>query len=316
MERFSWSPEFQRVRAEAFFTSLILMAITQLTLNLNKVPLIGIDINSPAPRGAVALFVWGFVLYSLASWLAKFDVERFKKRRESEIYVSYVAQVGEQVQLLTSFRAPDASGLQGWLKTIKEHAAAIDESIASLPAALSRLDDLPKAQADIAALEDLKDSLGSHRVESRAMQAMQAIGRDVVKPINDARIAVESSKVNLANGITEAERLIALLRHQGEEMTEAISQAAKQPKKELEQALHLLDAEQRAIFRDRELFGFYIPFAASFVIFLVSTPQAYLDILEFVSNIRGFPLRPDDPSFLQAEINRFFAVIHRVLGVR
>lgn len=74
--RGSWSPGFQRLRAESVVLSLIVFGTTFFDINLHRIPLIAMEIATPIPRAVVLLFLWLFFFYFYTNWWVRFFVER------------------------------------------------------------------------------------------------------------------------------------------------------------------------------------------------------------------------------------------------
>ena len=80
-----WSGTFQRLRAETVVMAVVLLAATQLELNLSKLPILGIEFTKSIPKGPVLLFLHIFFLYFASAWVVRYRREKFSieaERRE------------------------------------------------------------------------------------------------------------------------------------------------------------------------------------------------------------------------------------------
>lgn len=71
-----FSATFIRTRTEMVISSVLCWALVALGLNMNKVPLIGLEITSVAPEGAMYCLVLGFYLYCSVSFVFRYMNEQ------------------------------------------------------------------------------------------------------------------------------------------------------------------------------------------------------------------------------------------------
>ena len=102
-----WSASFVRVRTEMSVTTVILVSVVWLDMNLSKIPGFGVELSHQAPKGWIILFLLLFFFYFAFSLVIKFWRENAHIKEPRSSLIAYEETLRKQIERLMAFSQPD-----------------------------------------------------------------------------------------------------------------------------------------------------------------------------------------------------------------
>lgn len=282
----NWSAGFQRLRVETTILSIVLLAITQSSLELTRVPLLGFEADEPLPRAPLTMLLFAFWGYTLTAWIMRFFVEWREVSRPREVMQNLLSSMGELSEKIRLSTAPDATPFlrdaeeildrlsqfetesvawhQQFLSNFKNQQLKVGELFSSFGANYPRSDAEGRqwiAQAESAASRQIHRMLGQI---DQSVRASELAISELVDRMDYIRQSLEATRVQISSELTE----------KGPRVVDALNAMQRQVAIARVQAFSL----NGAVFADRLILAFWLPLLFCMCAFLWSVPQGWKDM--------------------------------------
>lgn len=272
-----WSGTFQRLRAETVIMAIVIVAMTQLELNLSKLPILGIEFAKSVPKGPILIFLYLFFFYFALAWWVRYRREKLsletERRRIAEMRqgmadvieqtrgsaLSFTGDVEASASILLENMSSVRSAHAAFMPELANAAAAYEGSVERLRKIVS--DGLRSGQ--IGRQDSLiKDAFAPSPVGERV--------REVYGLFNHFSKLVEAAEERMNRALGEAR---AEMQVKGPAFERAITDLRSTINDHIRRLRNL----RTSIFYDLEFLGFYTPLAFSVLLAAYSLPQGYVD---------------------------------------
>lgn len=294
-----WSGTFQRLRAEVVILALLVLAMTQIDVSLTKIPLVGIELRSPAPRGALLAFLYSFLLYFVFAWFWRYRAERAEALLPLKQLQSFINRIDAQVAGLEKLEPPDPSGAVSSAsdarKRLDGYSSELDRMLRQHTSSLERLVKDAKSflDAPVIARADLP--------QEGPVQSLRAELRSFLDFLQNPNLAVKHVPNEVRSYVQEVldtlEEQRKALVQELEEKGPKISDAAVVFRKEMADFQRRIYRRAGALFWDREVLGFYVPFAFALGLAVFTVPQGISDLAPVIGRAKQCITTPEMSCF-------------------
>lgn len=253
-----WSPVFQRLRTEVVFLSMIFLTVTQLHINLNKIPLIGLEIEGQISNAIIELFIFLFLVYYMISWVVRYLAERSDEMVAKESLDKLLANFTEILNSSKKMRLPSS---RLFSNEVEELFSSLNEANDLSRIILSRNYEMRfKTTSDAKAGErEIRDNI----------ESLVALGRRNQKLINDILESLSETRKEVVENYDRSSREILLYIHRSEVLINKI--------------VHEISNYRSVMALDKKLLGFWIPLSFSLFSIAFCMPQFYIDTYSQIS---------------------------------
>ncbi|WP_428429555.1 hypothetical protein [Pararhizobium sp.] len=302
----NWSSSFARARTEMIVTTVIILAVTHLDMNLSKIPGFGIELAHGAPKATILAFLLLFFAYFLVVFVVKCLAEYRDVQLPAGILSSLEESLKDHVNRLHTLPEP-------------AHAEALDVHVAQLHRAVDEykqatfkryeqfLAYLPERWAvtdgnriDAVDFQHVLASIGKPMDEVARAGVVNAVQAEVdrSKKLNDlnweqeviklnanaeahltsVREVIDRFQLNLNSEIAQTQKDIAARAHDVKPILSAIQVDIDKIRSETRNLA-------RALTWDKIVFGFWVPLIFALLAVGFSVPQAIADMKPLGSSI-------------------------------
>ncbi len=278
--------------------ALLLLAMTQIDVSLQKVPIIGIELKTPAPQGALVAFLYVFFVYFLIAWFWRYRSERHEVLLPIRQLQSFMERVDAQFARLQKLEPPDPSGVAASAsdarKRLDGYTQELDRAIVQHISGLDKA--LNKAQAFLSSAAGARGGDGDFPGEGPIARLTGEV-RGFVQLLEDPNRALKHVPHEVRAYVKEVMDTLAeqrkILIDEIDEKGPKISEAAVVFRKEMSDLRKQIDGRAGALFWDREILGFYVPFVFSLLLLLFTVPQGIHDVAPVFNRIKQCTLSPE-----------------------
>ncbi|UDF29846.1 UNVERIFIED_ORG: hypothetical protein LHK14_00545 [Roseateles sp. XES5] len=284
----NWSSGFQRLRAESVVLALILLAVTQTDVNLQKIPLVGVEIGHPVSTGVILAFLYAFYLYFQASWWFRYRIEisdLLGLRAPIDRMIGGLTALMNKVEFL---RPPATAALEN---TVKEAIATAERGVLELSAAAASIresaNDVISTLANHAHMQqEAMDNPLVGRPSKNSLPGQDPIGR-IISAFDASANAGELNRHEHKRVIgeildqvrVEVRQLLDDLDNKGPAIERHAAQYLTQTR-DLRRRLYRSDL---VISVDRQILGFWLPFVFCLAVVGFTLPQGIRDMRDSAS---------------------------------
>lgn len=302
----NWSSSFARARTEMIVTTMIILAMTHLEMNMSRVPALGIELSRSAPKATILAFLFMFYIYFVIVFFLKFLAEYNTIRIPIETIANLDKSLGRQMESL------QLNSLQVHYDDIAGYETQINNSLEKYKNETFERHDYLRLDrnyrwevldGDVIRVNDLKNALlaiGEQRDEKAKTQAIKTIQDALtearklnnidheleIKKLDDAanshlvgiRSVIDGFQNSLAQKTSQTLKDIATTANDVKPIL-----AATQT--EMEEIRKKTRSLAKALTWDKLVFGFWVPLIFAVVSVGLSVPQATADMKPFLTSV-------------------------------
>lgn len=275
--------------------ALLLLAMTQIGVSLQKLPLLGIELRSAAPQGALLAFLYVFFAYFLVAWFWRYRAERHEVLLPLRQLQTFIDRVDAQFAGLQRLEPPDPSAVAASAsdarKALDGYSQDLDGVLVRHMASLDQA--MSKAQAFLSSPTIERPELrgeGPVNVQIAELRKFLQLLEDPNDRLKQVPSPVKTYVKEVMDFLEEQRKLLI---DEIEEKGPKISEAAVVFRKEMSELRKQIYGRAGALFWDREILGFYVPFVFSLGLILFTVPQGVNDVAPVFSRIKQCTLSPE-----------------------
>ncbi|WP_312403734.1 hypothetical protein [Rhizobium sp.] len=294
-----WSGTFQRLRAETVIMAIVILAATQLELNLSKLPILGIEFSKAIPKGPVLLFLYLFFGYFTAAWFVRYRREKLKleteRRKIDDLRLQMIEVIDQTRSSTVSFAA-----------NVEASALVLQDNLRMLSSRHEEF--LPHLSSAAKAYQDTVHRLHAvvnDGVRNGVIDRKEPIIAEAYRPhaIEEKIKQIYGSFADFKHVVKDAEKRVSVAvreaRAEMEAKGPAFERAVDKLRGLVEIHLRRLRNLRSSIFYDLEFLGFYTPLVFSITLVVYSLPQGIADAQPTLMRIQDCLIHPERECFFR-----------------
>ncbi len=302
----NWSSSFARARTEMIVTTMIILAVAHLEMNMARVPVFGIELSRSAPKATILAFLFMFYFYFVIVFFIKFLAEYRTVRIPIETIANLDDNLGRKMESL------QLSSLQVHNDDIARYAKQINQSLDTYKKETFERHDYLRLDlnyrwemldGDVIRANDLKNAflaIGEQRDEKAKTQATETIQHALTeaRKLNSLDYEKEIKRIDEA-----ANSHLANVRSVVDDLQMSLDQKIAQTLKDIAATANdvrpILATTQtemeeirkktrnlaKALTWDKVVFGFWVPLIFALVSVGLSVPQAIADMKPLLPSV-------------------------------
>ncbi|ASP64367.1 hypothetical protein [Sinorhizobium meliloti] len=258
-----WSAGFQRLRAEVIVLSLVLLAMTQLNVSLDKVPFLGLEVKPPLHnKSPLIAFLYVFAFYFMVAWYSRFRVEWAEVGLPARHLDDFVKNVRTQLDRVQSLDPLDATAITNCIHSLTIASKNFNDSRDA--AIKTYISEMCKSVSNLKHIEDVIASSKNVTRDEYIDNLERTVSR--VLALLDGRAnafgdGLKSFAQISAEAIEEAKRVVSGFEYRISQRSPELIKLAEAFDNKCRQYIEDATRIKHAITWDRLLLGFWIPFA-------------------------------------------------------